>query len=268
MARVLGFMFSCVVLVSCTGAAQTPARFEVASVKPSGPDSDRGPFGTGYSRVNPDGSVRFSGQELIFILAIAYEVDASSVDQRFIAGAQRRFLSERFDIEAKGGEGPVTEKLKTLLVERFQLRTHMEVREIPLYALTMKEPGTLGRWLKAVEVNCIDFRRQGGLPENLPAPCLPLRERRYGVAVAHYAGTIAEMIARVIPQVEGRPVIDRTGLKGNFEWEVAFDGSRRVSPEIPNLFTALEDQLGLKLEATKGPYEVIVIDHVQMPTPN
>ena len=89
--------------------------------------------------------------------------------------------------------------------------------------------------------------------------------QRYGVNVDMWAGTMQHLIERVaVPGVKGeRPVIDATGLAGNFQWEVAIDRQNPVA-----IFPAFEDQLGLKLEQRVGPWEVIVIDAIRMPTPN
>jgi uncharacterized protein (TIGR03435 family) len=83
-------------------------------------------------------------------------------------------------------------------------------------------------------------------------------------SIKRWAGTIDEFVTRELQSNLQRPVINSTGLEGNYEWEMAF-GSR---PDVPNIFTALEDQLGLILDERMGPWEVIVIDDVRMPTPN
>ncbi len=79
---------------------------------------------------------------------------------------------------------------------------------------------------------------------------------------------MTDLIALVAQPYLDRPVVDMTGLTGNFEWEVAFAPVDTSKSELPTILSAFEDQLGLKFESRTGPYDVIVIDDVRMPTPN
>jgi uncharacterized protein (TIGR03435 family) len=249
------FVFVFVLMVVAV-AAQEPTRFEVASVKPA---TEAG----GWRLAS--GEVDFRGAELLSVLSLAYNVDLRQVKASFDLRRVPKDMLERsrFDIQGKG-EGDARAMLQTLLAERFALRTHREVRQVPIYAVTVKQPGTLGRWLKPSPHNCREILRKR---EERPEVCTFSRDTRFGASVSRYAGTLDDLVLReVVPRLPETPVINRTGLTGNYEWEIAV--GLREQPDTPTVFTALEDQLGLKLEKTTGPWEVIVVDHIQTPTAN
>ena len=182
-------------------------------------------------------------------------------------------FGKTFDIEGKGGTGTAREKLKTLLVERFGLKSHLEIRQVPGYALTVVRSGRLGPGLKPSSYNCWGVFNifSGGKNDESIAPkevCNAPPTRRYGTDVRRSAGTINDLIERVAGTLLRDPVVDMTGLSGNFEWEVAFAPTDRAQPDVPTIFSAFEDQLGLKFERRTTPYEVVVIDELRMPTPN
>ena len=121
-------------------------------------------------------------------------------------------------------------------------------------------------------------RRENRLPPRVE--CGLTAQRTFG-----FCGMTIEELAGFLPEYAGRMVLDRTGLTGAFDLEFRFDASRPIpgagagggfpiqpggpaDPDAPSIFTALEEQLGLKLEPQTGPVEVLVIDHVEQPTPN
>jgi uncharacterized protein (TIGR03435 family) len=259
-------------LVVVAGAllpAQEPA-FDVASVKVT--DS----AGAGWTTTRP-GEVRFDGGPLRIIIPVALEVPIPLMELRVMWSASARELYHQplFEIHGKGD--PANDQLamlRTLLRERFGLKWHTEVRQIPLYALRLKEPGKVGPWLTPTPHNCREFIARGGKLHDADSPrkgdkqiCWPTvggRVQRNGEDVNMGAGTIQDLIERVaLGGVEGeRPVIDATGLSGNFLWEV----TKTRGPAA--IFPVFEDELGLTFERRVGPWEVIVIDEVKMPTPN
>ena len=142
--------------------------------------------------------------------------------------------------------------VQALLADRFQLRTHQETRLLPLYALVVAKGGAR---VKAAEVNGTT-----------------IDSGRTRLHVAGGEDTMA-LLTRVLAQVLGRVVLNETGLRGrydlNLRWTPDEDAARSTSPDAPpGLFTAIQEQLGLKLDATKGPVPVLVIDGVEMPTAN
>ena len=166
--------------------------------------------------------------------------------------------------------------MRTLLEDRFKLRVHREMRPMPVYALTVARAGRLGPNLVTSKFDCQTYlaqRRAGG---TAAAPvdakgnswCLaPIDQSRPGVTNLRFAGPVLLLMQRVQPYVD-RPVVNDTGLSGNVEWILRFSSGPDAPADAPGIFTALPDQLGLKLEARQGPVEVLVVDSVELPTPD
>jgi uncharacterized protein (TIGR03435 family) len=187
--------------------------------------------------------------------------------------------------------------LLNLLKDRFQLATHLETREQPIYHLVLaRADGRLGPNLKATSAECqatIEQRRaaalaaaRGGPPPPLPTmpdpngpvPCGFVRIPPGLVAGSGFALPVA-----TLSDLTGRPVIDKTGLTGLYDFTLQYSPELgRVAgplgllgpgapaavtdPDAPSLFAALQEQLGLKLENARGPVEVVVIDKLEKPT--
>jgi uncharacterized protein (TIGR03435 family) len=183
--------------------------------------------------------------------------------------------SETYDIIAKP-EKPVNNEqarlmLQTLLADRFHLKVHHEARELPMYALTTGKSGA--KLKEAVDSNCIPAPsgpptgpppRTGYCGGSIVSPGHMISRK---VTVQKLAGTLSEIM--------GRPVLDMTELQGVFDidihWtpdETQFGGVVKGDDSgAPSIFAAL-NELGLKLEARKGPVEILVIDHVERPSQN
>ena len=173
--------------------------------------------------------------------------------------------------------------MRTLLEDRFKLRVHREMRQMSVYALTIVRQGRLGPNLVPSKFDCqayLDQRRAGGAAaEPVDASghswCLyPIDGSRPGVASLRTAGSVRRLMQHPQPYVD-RPIVDATGLSGNVEWVLTFawglnapGGGAPPPADVPEIFTALQDQLGLKLEARRAPVEVLVVDSVQLPTPD
>jgi uncharacterized protein (TIGR03435 family) len=160
--------------------------------------------------------------------------------------------SQRFDISAKSeGHGPVDKEqsnlmLRQLLADRFGLVFHRETKELVVYSLVvgkngpkLKEGGTEGPYLS-------------------------------GLAPGKLVGTRASMasLTRALSRSLGRPVKDETGLRGQYDFTLVWSPDDAADASGPSLFTAVQDQLGLRLESKKAPVETIVIDHLGTPSPN
>ena len=170
--------------------------------------------------------------------------------------------------------------IQRLLAERFKLKAHWETRELPVYLLSKERAGgALGSGLTAASASECEAARgrepltapEPGKPPQLP-PCGAIG---FGAGQLFARGVPMEWLAATltsVPVVTGidRPVVDRTGLQGNYGFTLKFAGPNAVTPdpERPDLVTALREQLGLKLEATRAPLDVIVIDSVEKPTAN
>jgi bla regulator protein blaR1 len=175
--------------------------------------------------------------------------------------------------------------LRALLADRFKLAAHRETREMEVYALVLARPGGQpGPALKPSTTDCSPeavTARRGGPPPAAPGRDAPVFCGLRGtVGKIQLGGFPLSTFANSLQGLAGRMVVDRTGLTGNWDGELTFAQERSnaplppgvelppVDPNAPNLFTALQEQLGLKLEATKAPVEVLAIDSVQQPTPD
>jgi uncharacterized protein (TIGR03435 family) len=251
--------------------AELPS-FDAASIKLN----RSGASGVGAEALYFEQNGRFIAlnQPLWRLIAEAYRSNYQL--RRFeIEGVPRSMDSDRFDVNAVPQGNPSfseqRQMLQRLLAERFKLAVHRETREMSVYTLVKaRADGRLGERLKPSEVDCSKVRA-GGLPPaakpGRPQPCMmifgPGRLVSYGMTMTQ----LAEMgLARSVL----RPVIDRTELTGGYTWtlEWAPDDDPDASASLPSLMTALVEQLGLKLESATGSVEVVVIDHVEPPTPN
>ena len=269
-----------VVLVAPILAQSVPLpSFEVASVKPTsaGPPTV-GVFGGAGLRFTPGGAFEANNATLGSIIRLAYGLrDFQTV------GAPEWVDTDRFDIQARGPQGAAeTEapaRLQSLLAQRFALKVHRETRNGQMYALVLaRADRSLGPRLRQSQVESPGGLGGGGGQCTPPGPPAPFNMRLCGV-------TMARLVELYLPMYAGRRVVDRTGLTGGFDLALYFDnrpipgvglaGGLRILPgaepppaDAVSIFTALEEQLGLKLEAETGPVEVLVIDHVERPTPN
>jgi bla regulator protein BlaR1 len=144
---------------------------------------------------------------------------------------------------------------QSLLADRFHLKLHFESREMPVYALVLAKGGPK---LTAAE--------------NGEASRLSNLENEQGSEMTARAVTLDELSRSPLLRTGGRPVIDQTGLKGTYnftlKWRADQSAAQENTSDAPSLFTAIEEQLGLKLVPSKAPIEVIVIDHIERPSEN
>jgi uncharacterized protein (TIGR03435 family) len=201
-----------------------------------------------------------------------------------IIGGPEWLRTDRWDIAAKsdvpGPEDLNMDKLKSLLVERFQFVARVEKRDLPGYALTrLREDGSLGDMLRPSTVDCAARARGSGLGSS-SAP-VPPGEPPCGFSIGPGPAG-ASMRGRLVfdgfvfrlAGFVGRPILDRTGLSGRYAVDLTFaqDSTLRAdvpsAAEAPSLFTAMQDQLGLKLQSMTVPTEVLVIESVARPTEN
>jgi uncharacterized protein (TIGR03435 family) len=180
--------------------------------------------------------------------------------------------SERYDIVASAPAetgldemyGPM---MRSLLEDRFQLKIHSEIRELPVYALSVARGGAKLTPSKPGSCVAIDPKSVLQTPPG-PNYCGRFQMTRGAVRTADATGiTVAEFAMRVFRDSLDRPVIDRTGIAGLFDIHLEFSGVDDDNA-APSIFTAVQEQLGLKLSPDTGPVEVLVIDHVEKPSAN
>jgi uncharacterized protein (TIGR03435 family) len=253
----------------------TPA-FDVASIKPNQ---------SGALRVTmapqPGGRFVATNAPLRDIIRNAYQLPGYA-----LIGGPSWVQTDRFDIGAKAPSdlpaGQVRMMLRSLLADRFKLAMHRETRDLPIYLLAMaRHDRTMGPELRRAEADCasapalaLDFLG----PRDPNAPCGFLGPGAGGNA--RFRGVTMEAFARFLEPTVHRPVIDRTGLTGDFDMDLELTAELGPPPpppgvpdrfdrsSAPSIFTALQDKLGLRLESSRGQVEVLVVDHVEQPTPD
>jgi uncharacterized protein (TIGR03435 family) len=250
-------------------------RFEAASVKPADRNATGGMFGIPPGRFVQENSDMFSFMLTAFG-ARPYQLPNPLPD----------VLRERYSINARMPGGSVARDralmMRALLIDRFKMRFHVETKEQDAYALTVaRRDGRLGPNMRQSSVDCaarLDAQRR-----NETVAALPQGARECGIrngpGTIDFGGQQLPSLLQMLSNQTGRQVIDRTGLAGAFDvdlrWSLASSGPLRTSPDAPqatdngpSLFTAVEEQLGLKLEPTKAPADYLVIDHVERPEPD
>ena len=243
-------------------AQQPPPAFEVASVRSN--VSDTPPSMTMPSQ----GTVAITNVPLINIITNAYATPPFR-----IVGVPQWVQRDRFDITARPPDGASPNPLamlRTLLEDRFKLRVHRESGEQPAYALLIaRTDGRLGPRLQRSVTDC------SAVKSTAPSADSPCAGGFMGVGPT--GGTIVtkgQPLSRMISALSmavNRSVVDRTGLDGPFDAELRWSADVNTTPansDAPSIFTALQEQLGLKLESTRAPVEVLVIDSVERPTPD
>jgi uncharacterized protein (TIGR03435 family) len=260
--------------------------YEVASIKPNKPEGDAVRT---RMMITPD-SLSATGGTLQMLIESAY-----GIQDHQISGAPDWLQSERFDIEAKMDSAVADEirkldpdqrmaarqhMLQALLADRFKLTIHRETKELPVYALVVAKNGPKLQEAKpdATYPNGIKGPDGVGRAGMMRMGMGELTAQ--GVPLANLLGSLSRQL--------GRKVVDKTGLTGKYDFMLHWtpdesqgpmfkgtdggpQGSNAAAPPEssgPSIFTAIQEQLGLKLESQKGPVEMIVIDHVEKPSQN
>ena len=276
---------------TATGAltAQEPS-FEVASIKPN--KSGSGMIGIRFPGVGQFSVINMPLREMI---RFAYQVQLLQIE-----GGPDWVNSDRFDIIAKAEARPtmsqVNAMLRSLLAERFALKIHKETREMPVYELVIaRADKRLGAQLQPATSECRPVRVPNGAPKPPPPPpggprpeAIPQSDdgtdfrcgALFGPGFITLRQFTMDRFARDLTMVTRRVVVDRTGLEGRYDIDVEFSPEFRPAPppgapeiaappsDAPSLFTAIQEQLGLKLESARGPVEMLVIDAAERPEPD
>jgi bla regulator protein blaR1 len=236
---------------------QKTVAFEVASIKRNTSQANDGGM-----HVEPGGRFGATNISVFYLIAGAYGESMSALRPSQIIGAAGWLEAERYDIVAKAANAADMDNfektrllLRALLEDRFELRVHREQREMPVYALVRaKTEGALGPNLKQTIPNCSTPSAGcgfGGGPFNhIKGDAIPIA-----------------ILTQLLAGATDRIVVDRTGLQGGFKIDLEYSPDQNATDK-PSIFTAVQEQLGLKLEPTKAPVDVVVIDHVERPIPD
>ncbi|HVW09409.1 MAG TPA: TIGR03435 family protein [Bryobacteraceae bacterium] len=259
--------------------AQPAAQFDAASIHRSQDCSGgRGGAGRGGMPVIGRFSVKcFTVQDYI---EAAYSMFADGVSQNprrmRIFGGPDWSQNETWDIEARAQSAtPITQMygplLRTLLEDRFQLKIHRETRQLPVYALTVAKGGPKLTASKPGSCVPLDLNHLEPLaPGSVRCGSGSVRGNAARTVIDSHGKTMEALASGGFNVDLDRPVIDQTGLTGMFDihLEFAFEGASAGDLSAPSLFTAVQEQLGLKLTPAQGPVEVLVIDRLERPSEN
>jgi uncharacterized protein (TIGR03435 family) len=253
-------------------STEAHAEFEVASIKPNNGRSNN----MGAS-AQPGGRFRAQNVPLRFLIGAVYNVK----DFQIVADGSSWINTDGYDITAKAPEGtangfePIRPMLQSLLANRFKLTLHRETKELPVYDLVAAKGGL--KLATPKDGNCTIPDPKNPRPREQFPFCDNIRIGRglieaYGVTMPRFLASLSDVLGRV--------VIDKTGFRGIFDGRLEFTPDDAVAAAnigqpapstdsaTPSIFTALQEQLGLKVESAKGPVEVLVIDHAERPAAN
>src|SRR5688500_7346578 len=287
-------------------AAVSPnASFEVASVRPSNPNPDPTNPLSQIALMLPQPGGRFTATNtpLRMLIMAAYELQQDAQ----LTGGPPAMLAAKYDITARAaGTATLAMKelpqlLRSLLADRFKLKAHTESRELPLYDLVLaRSDGRLGPELRPSKSECSKADElaadqgaalaKGDLASFVgkPGPCMITKDTsdRPLKLIKRGDGQQDKKLVEVLSQLTGRAVRDKTGVTGRYDFAMKMERqmvlalAQRMGANIPaaaanipqsdgsSLTTAINEHLGLKLEPTRGPVDVVVIDGVEAPTPD
>jgi uncharacterized protein (TIGR03435 family) len=242
-----------ILLLPAAALPQDKSAFDAASIKPAKSGA------RGYSIRPLPGRLSIGNTSLKMLIAAAYHVNDFQ-----ISGGPKWLDSDRYDIEAKAaGDSRPSEKemlvmLQKLLADRFALAIHRETKDLPVYALEIGKGGP--KFQASKDVGDPYFR---------------VFQRRQVTAQRAPLSLLLEAMAWLL----GRPVIDKTGLTGLYDYKLEWtpdqiqlasdeNNARPADENVPSLTSALQEQMGLRLQSQKGPVETITVDHAEKPTEN
>ncbi len=280
-------------IAATSTAQQAKLRFDVASVKQNKSNAkptSNVPLTQGKAYVPNGGVFSATNQSLFIYILFAYKVSLTEAWDQFKQLPQWA-RTETFDIHAKTDipnptKDQMRQMMRSLLEDRFKLAVHRETRPVPIFALTLAKPGTLGPQLRPhpTDSPCTpDFPNQPS-PTSAPlAALLSIWPNQCGdgdeIASSRRtrAGARDVTMAQIAGWLSGEgdtdlPIVDKTGLTGTFDLVIEFAPEHgpaiTADNPIPTFQEALKDQLGLKLEKQKGDATFFIIDHVEQPSEN
>ena len=282
--------------------AAAPQGFDVASIKPSNPNPT-GPLGATPMILPALGRLTAQNVTLRMLVMTAYDKQPFQ-----IVGGPSWQNSNKFDINAKATDASATldqmrVMLRGLLADRFALKAHTETRDVPTYALMLaRGDGKLGPKMKVSTDSCPDFKEQqqkmlaaiakGGMSalqsmvgkpgENKPCSMTNIPPTPDNPGFGFKAtGQSLDLLVLLLTQLSGRPVVNKTGLTGLFDYELTISLQTLAAiyqdlgvslplppglPEGPALMTTLQEDLGLKFDSIRAPGDVLIIDSAELPT--
>ena len=259
----------------------TDAAFDVTSVKPN-------TAGSGMIRMLPaaNGGWQAENVPLGMLVRLAFQLQDNQ-----IVGGPKWLFEDRFDVKgtgtAPGRDGPLFDKMKSMLKDRFKLVTHIETREQSVYALVLaRSDRKLGEKLTPSTTDCTPTG-PNGRGRGQPTAPVPGERPKCGFMIGPgrimVGGQTMASFAQTLSRFAGGIVVDKTNLGGTYDIELSYAPDPGISltgrdlppppgpapvanSDAPSIFAAVQEQLGLKLEPTKAPIDVLVIDSADKPT--
>jgi uncharacterized protein (TIGR03435 family) len=267
-AMALAGVFAVLVLTG-EAPAQAPV-FEAVSIKSNTASS------------TPASTVGFAGGRYTLVNGTAAQLIRSAYPAPIndLVGAPAWVTSDRFDVTAVASGNPprdaLVPMLRAMLADRFKLIARYDIQERDTYSLVLARPdGRLGPDIRLSTIDCDAVSAanlagrpvEGARPANGAPPC----GLSAGGGILRIGGMPMAAVARTLAGAAGRVIVDKTGLTGAYELTLryagqAVNGTERPSEELPSIFTAVQEQLGLKLEADRAPLQLVVIDRIERPT--
>ena len=263
-----------ILLASCAAAMKAqaptvPPPYVASPMRKTVDDTNRR---TGFT----PGGFSMAGGTIRQIFQVAYPSEAADP-----IGAPAWMSAERFDLVVRYEGMPTPAEVQAIFREIFatqlKLKVHYERRDTPVYNLVMaRSDGKLDKTLRRVDVDCNELRatarRTGTIPTVPPATNgMPACQSKMGNGTMMSGGMPIGELASAVRNPAGRLIVDKTGLVGfyefSFEWAFGPQSAAGVPDDRPNIFTAFQEQLGLKLEPSTAPVEIVVIDHIERPAP-
>jgi uncharacterized protein (TIGR03435 family) len=251
-------------MVAVAAQSSKPA-FEVASVKRSVSKSF-----SFEPPVRPGGAFVAPNDTLEGLIRFAYDLPAYR-----IVGGPDWMRTDRFDVEARAGRDASLDELRqmvqTMLQDRFQLVVRTEQREMPVHALVLaRVDNRVGPNMRQSAADCAKPDGRGETVEERRTP-------NGGVATRRTCAPMESLVSSLENALQG-PVVDKTTLVGRWDYELSFTGERRRGADpsaaardpndAPALFTAVQEQLGLRVEPGRGPVEILIVESAAPPTGN
>jgi len=284
-------LLRCILALMAAQGAADRLEFEVASVKPNRTGSNTGhtnvPLGPGNVFAPTGGYLSIVDYPAAALIAFAYKITGDQ-EQYLRSHLPDWVLSDRFDVEARAAGNPTKDEMRlmvrSLLADRFAVALHYESRQVPVFALVLAKPGTTGPQLRQhpADPPCTTLATPQiqTLDDGFPMLCGGLLPLPHGTGRLSKFGARAVTMTFIANQLSimgqlGRPVFDRTGLTGDFdftlEWSPEPASPQTVEADLPPgppFREAVAAQLGLNLVSQTGPADFLIVDHVERPSAN
>lgn len=259
----------CLAAAVASPAAQPAPQlaFDVASIRRNTSLADGGGGGP-----RPGGRYRLTNVTTRSMISLAWGIPGNR-----ITGGPAWVATDRFDLDATMKENATQDEIRSmmraLLGMRFMIAAHVEQRELPVYNLTRARPdGQPGPFLERSTFDCSNLaaRKQEAAAASAARPGRMLCGFTDGGGALDGGGVTMETLAQILTAPAGRPVFDRTGLTGGYNVLLKWTPLAADAPaaDAVSIFTAVQEQLGLRLESGTAPLDVLVIDRIERPSEN